>query len=305
GFWLLEREATMMFEGLSKQPPSLVDLCLRTAIDNVRYIGYVGGVDFHLLEQIMQHCTLEQLMHIEDSTQDTDLSPVTNKFWKRFCEKQYAADVEELYLVVEDLKKRKMSFKWRELYEAKLKAVQEDEKEAINKLKQRYKAEDARKQSRQTKLCSKTPPAKKAFWGNGASGYNVSNVKSNIMKKAKLDLLKSQEVKNLTAIKRNTIQKSFSISAPKRNGLSANAPSTSRSSSYGEVKNLTPTKRNTIQKSFSISAPRRTGLSANAPSTSRSSSYGEGNLPPNRINSLHGTAPSASRNAATKRKHVM
>ena len=59
----------MLLERLSKKPPSLVDLCVRLAIDNVRYIGYVGGVDFQLLEKILQHCTLEQLMHIEDSTQ--------------------------------------------------------------------------------------------------------------------------------------------------------------------------------------------------------------------------------------------
>uniref|UniRef100_A0A1J3CUE4 Transcription elongation factor B polypeptide 3 n=1 Tax=Noccaea caerulescens TaxID=107243 RepID=A0A1J3CUE4_NOCCA len=289
-----------LFEGLSKKPLSLVDLCVRTAIDNVRYIGYVGGVDFHLLDQILQHCTLEQLMHIEDSTQDTDIIPVTNKYWKRFCVKQFGRDADALNVIVDE------DFKWRELYEAKLKEVEEDEKLAIDNLKQRYKVEDARKQSRQTKLCSKTPPMKKAFWGNSGSGYNLSNVKSNIMKKAKLDLYRSQEVKNLTAIKRNTIQKSFSISAPKRTGVSANVPSTSRSNYGQKVKNLTPVKRNTIPpKSFSISAPRRTGLSTNVPSTSRSNSNGERNLPPKRVNSLQGPPPSTSRNAATKRKHLM
>ncbi|KAH0933054.1 hypothetical protein HID58_010171 [Brassica napus] len=280
----------MLLERLSKKPPSLVDLCVRLAIDNVRYIGYVGGVDFQLLEKILQHCTLEQLMHIEDSTQDTDLSPVTNELWKRFYEKQYGA--KNLSFVMEKMERSKVSFKWRELYEAKLKVVEEDEKEAVDRLKQRYKNEDARKQSRQTKLCAKTPPMKKPFWGNSGTSYNLSNVKSNIMKKAKLDVLKSQEVKNLTAIKRNTIQKSFS-SPSKRTGLSANLPSTSRSNSCGEqVKNLNAVKRNTTQKPFSISAPKRTGLSSTAPSTSRS---GEGNLPPKRINSFLGTAPSTSR----------
>ncbi|CAF1701062.1 hypothetical protein HID58_052316 [Brassica napus] len=314
--WNLEREADMLLERLSKKPPSLVDLCVRLAIDNVRYIGYVGGVDFQLLEKILQHCTLEQLMHIEDSTQDTDLSPVTNELWKRFYEKQYGA--KNLSFVMEKMERSKVSFKWRELYEAKLKVVEEDEKEAVDRLKQRYKNEDARKQSRQTKLCAKAPPVKKPFWGNSGTSYNLSNVKSNIMKKAKLDVLKSQEVKNLTAIKRNTIQKGFS-SASKRTGLSANLPSTSRSNSCGEqVKNLTAVKRNTTQKPFSISAPKRTGLSSTAPSTSRSgegnlppkrikcllgaapstsrsNSYGEGNLPPKRINSLTGSAPSTSR----------
>ncbi|XP_018473054.1 uncharacterized protein LOC108844317 [Raphanus sativus] len=315
----------MLLERLSKKPPSLVDLCVRLAIDNVRYIGYVGGVDFQLLEKIMQHCTLEQLMHIEDSTQDTDLSPVTNELWKRFYEKQYGA--KNLSFVMEKMERSKVNFKWRELYEAKLKVVEEDEKEAVDRLKQRYKNEDARKQSRQTKLCAKAPPMKKSFWGNSGPSYNLSNVKSNIMKKAKLDVLKSQEVKNLTAIKRNSIQKGFS-SPSKRTGLSANLPSTSRNYSYGEQeKNLSAVKRNTIQKSFSISAPRRiTSLPGTAPSTSRS---GEGNLPPKRNNNLLGTAPSTSRSnfgeaklppkrnslpgvapstsriTATKRKHVM
>ncbi|KAL0711199.1 hypothetical protein Bca4012_018177 [Brassica carinata] len=269
----------MLIERLSKKPPSLVDLCVRLAIDNVRYIGYVGGVDFQLLEKILQHCTLEQLMHIEDSTPDTDLSPVTNELWKRFYEKQYGA--KNLSFVMEKMERSKVNFKWRELYEAKLKVVEEDEKEAVDRLKQRYKNEDARKQSRQTKLCAKTPPMKKPFWGNSGSSYNLSNVKSNIMKKAKLDVLKSQEVKNLTAIKRNTIQKGF------------------RSSYCGEqVNNLTAVKRNTVQKSFSISAPRRiNSLPGTAPSTSRS---GEGNLPPKRINSLVGTAPSTSRSGEVK-----
>ncbi|KAJ0262520.1 hypothetical protein HA466_0054330 [Hirschfeldia incana] len=281
----------MLLERLSKKPPSLVDLCVRLAIDNVRYIGYVGGVDFQLLEKILQHCSLEQLMHIEDSTQDTDLSPVTNELWKRFYEKQYGA--KNLSFVMEKMERSKVNFKWRELYEAKLKVVEEDEKEAVDRLKQRYKNEDARKLSRQTKLCAKAPPVKKPFWGNGGSSYNLSNVKSNIMKKAKLDVLKSQEVKNLNAIKRNTVQKSFS-SPSKRTDLSANLPSTSRSSSCGQqVKNPTAVKRNTIQKSFSISAPRRiNSLHGTAPSTSRSD---EGSLPPKRINSLLGTAPSTSR----------
>lgn len=80
--------------------------------------------------------------------------------------------------------------------QAKLKVVEEDEKEAVDRLKQRYKNEDAStvfllivfflcyghlihhkkrvlnqnllsgKQSRQTKLCAKAPPIKKSFWGN-------------------------------------------------------------------------------------------------------------------------------------------
>lgn len=49
--------------------PSLVDLCVQIAIDNVRYLGDVGETDFHLLERILPHCTLDQLVHIEHCTE--------------------------------------------------------------------------------------------------------------------------------------------------------------------------------------------------------------------------------------------
>jgi len=48
--------------------PTLVDLCVQKVIDNVRYLGNVGCVDQHLLERILPHCTVDQLMHVEKST---------------------------------------------------------------------------------------------------------------------------------------------------------------------------------------------------------------------------------------------
>lgn len=48
--------------------PSLVDLCVRTAIDNLRYLGDVGETDSDLLDRILPHCTLDQLMHVEKCT---------------------------------------------------------------------------------------------------------------------------------------------------------------------------------------------------------------------------------------------
>jgi hypothetical protein len=49
--------------------PSLVDLCIKTAIDNVRYLGDVGETDINLLDRILPHCTVDQLMHIEKSSE--------------------------------------------------------------------------------------------------------------------------------------------------------------------------------------------------------------------------------------------
>lgn len=60
--------------------PSLVDLCVKTAIDNVEYLGDVGVTDSKFLIQILPHCTVDQLKYIEDSTEVRESSPRVNFF---------------------------------------------------------------------------------------------------------------------------------------------------------------------------------------------------------------------------------
>nr|XP_007146388.1 hypothetical protein PHAVU_006G036000g [Phaseolus vulgaris]ESW18382.1 hypothetical protein PHAVU_006G036000g [Phaseolus vulgaris] len=165
--------------------PTLVDLCIQKVIDNVRYLGNVGYFDEYLLERILPHCTVDQLMNVEKSTKGRDLSPVTDKLWKKFFEKQYGTN--STNEVIKRMKEKKVSFKWAQLYEAKGKEMAQAENEALDRIKQLYKKEDARKQSRQVRLCTKvSPSSKRRFWGDNGPGYNVSNFKSNIMKKAKI-----------------------------------------------------------------------------------------------------------------------
>ena len=47
----------------------MVDLCVRTAIDNLRYLGDVGETDLYLLDRILPHCTVDQLMRVEKCTE--------------------------------------------------------------------------------------------------------------------------------------------------------------------------------------------------------------------------------------------
>ncbi|KAD2805986.1 hypothetical protein E3N88_39363 [Mikania micrantha] len=64
---------------LIRRIPTLVDLCVHKAIDNVRYLGDVG-VPFRTVFTTL-YC--RTVMHIEDSTKDQDLSPLTDKLWKK------------------------------------------------------------------------------------------------------------------------------------------------------------------------------------------------------------------------------
>ncbi|GMP67659.1 hypothetical protein CsSME_00027576 [Camellia sinensis var. sinensis] len=201
-----------------RKVPSLVDLCVQAAVDNVRYLGDVGDTDIQLLDRILSHCTVEQLMHVENSTEGRDLSPVTDKLWKRFYELQFGG--KSTNLVIERMKQKKVSFKWKKLYEAKAKDLEEAQQKSFDRIKELYKKEDARKQSRQVQLCTKVPPSsnKRSFYG-GPGSSNISNTKSSIMKKAKLQFLNSHETKNLAAMKRNSVQKSHSISPMRKPGV--------------------------------------------------------------------------------------
>ncbi|XP_024023408.1 uncharacterized protein LOC112092188 [Morus notabilis] len=191
---------------MKRKIPSLVDLCVFTAIDNLRYLGDVGETDLYLLDRILPHCTVDQLMHVEKFSEGRDLSPVTDKLWKKIYEKEFG--VANAKLVVERMEKRNVRHKWIKLYEAKKKEVDAAQNEAFDRIAQRYKEADALKQSRQVRLCTKVPPSsKRSFFGGSGPSYNVSNVKSNIMKKAKIDYLKSNEVKNLAAMKKNALRK--------------------------------------------------------------------------------------------------
>uniref|UniRef100_A0A5B7CDH9 Transcription elongation factor B polypeptide 3 n=1 Tax=Davidia involucrata TaxID=16924 RepID=A0A5B7CDH9_DAVIN len=202
---------------VKRKVPSLVDICVQTAVDNVRYLGDVGETDIYLLERVLPHCTVEQLMHIENSTEGRDLSQVTDKLWKKFYELQFGA--KSTNLVAERMKQKKVTFKWKQLFEAKTKDLEEAQQKSFDRIKELYKKEDARKQSRQVRLCTKVPPSssKRSFYGGGP-GSSFSNSKSSLMKKAKLEFLNSQEMKNLAAMKNNTLQRNHGVSSMRKPG---------------------------------------------------------------------------------------
>lgn len=209
--------------------PSLVDLCVQTAVDNVRYLGDVGETDIHLLERVLPHCSLEQLIHVEKSTEGRDLSQVTDRLWKRFYQIEFGE--KSFNQVIERMKQRKVTFKWKKLYEAKSKEVEETQQRSFERIKELYKKENAKRQSRQVRVCTKVPPSnnKRSFYGSGL-GSSFGNTKSPLMKKAKIEFVNSQEVKNLAAMRNNAVQRNHSQGASiKKPGGFSSMVSSSRS----------------------------------------------------------------------------
>ncbi|KAL8151127.1 hypothetical protein V2J09_020935 [Rumex salicifolius] len=169
---------------LPAKSPSLVDLCVQTAIDNIQYLGNVGEVETHLLDRILPHCTIEQLMHIENETEGRDLCQATDKLWKKFYEAifgtQHTSDV------VEKMKLCKRKFLWRQLYQAKLMVQREPKKPFLERLMQLHKKEDERRQ--QLRICVRAPTTARKRCVN-AAGSNLPNAESKIMKKPKEECL--------------------------------------------------------------------------------------------------------------------
>ncbi|KAL6538259.1 hypothetical protein OROGR_012247 [Orobanche gracilis] len=214
--------------------PSLVDLCIQMAIDNVRHLGDVGETDYHLLDRILSHCTLDQLMHIENRTEGRDLSPVTDKLWKKFYNLQFGVD--STNIAIERMRKRKVTYKWRQLYENYLQQAKVEEREeatqnSLERIKLRYQEEDARKRSRQLQLCSKVPPSsKKRSPCGGVASSIIYNTKSSLMKKAKLEFINSREMKNIAAMKNKVVPKNQSVSSTGKPHVTFGLASSSSSS---------------------------------------------------------------------------
>ncbi|XP_068638905.1 uncharacterized protein [Aristolochia californica] len=193
-----------MVQAEEKKAPSLLQLCIQTAIDNIRYLGDVGETDIHLLKEILPHCTADQLMQIEKSSQGRDLSFVTDSLWKKFYQQHLGEESQNL--VLKRMKQKQVVFKWRQLYEAKLKERDEAQQRSVERLRKLYAEEGVKKQSRQIQICSKVPPSnKRGFWG-GSGPTGGCSTKGNLMKKARTEFLKSHEVKVHQSMRRKTFQ---------------------------------------------------------------------------------------------------
>ncbi|TVU42974.1 hypothetical protein EJB05_09401 [Eragrostis curvula] len=189
-----------------RKPLSLVELCLRTVIDNLRYVGSVDGVEMELLKRILPHCTLEQLTRIESRTQ-MDLSPITDPLWKRFYQRQFGED--HTNGVIMKMKARPdKHYKWKDLFRVKNEKQQEMEDMMVERFTKKFQAEKAEKQSKQIKLCTKVPPSSKRsfFGGSGPSNLSNSNYKSSILKKARIEV--NSHARLHAAIQKNSFARS-------------------------------------------------------------------------------------------------
>jgi elongin-A len=186
----------------------LLELCIRSAIDNLQYLGDVGETDIQLLKIILPHCNAEQLNHIETSTKDRDLSPVTDELWRKCYGRQFGNDA--VTMVKERMAKRNAKFKWRQLYQAKVREQEDLQKEGVKRLKDLYKEQNSQKESRKCRPIDLKPPESKRIRRTGVAGgargsASVSRTpaKGRLMQKSRIDFAKSSAASRDATMARN------------------------------------------------------------------------------------------------------
>ena len=183
----------------------LIDTLTKAAhVGDKRPLDIFATCDLSILQHALSHCTVDQLMYVENCSKSKgkDLSLITDNLWKNFYQREFG--VQKTNALVERMRLKKVSFKWMELYQAKLKQMGEVENKAIDRIKRLYKKENERKQSRQVKVLETIPQTTKK------RGFDeVSNLKKgNLMKKARKEFLNCREVKDLAALNRiNALQR--------------------------------------------------------------------------------------------------
>uniref|UniRef100_A0A0E0QEV1 Elongin-A n=2 Tax=Oryza TaxID=4527 RepID=A0A0E0QEV1_ORYRU len=125
-----------------RKPISLLELCIRTTMDNLRYVDNVDGVEMDLLQRILPHCKMEDLTRIENNT-EMDLTPVTDKLWKLFYTRQFGE--ENANQVVKRMSMSGARYKWKDLFDAKTKKQKEYEEKMGQRLAKKYEAAKAGK----------------------------------------------------------------------------------------------------------------------------------------------------------------
>ncbi|KAJ8248092.1 hypothetical protein GJAV_G00238220 [Gymnothorax javanicus] len=114
---------------------SLYQQCIRTLQNNIDSLYEIGGVPFEILEPVLERCTPEQLVRIEEC------NPVyigdTNHLWERHCQRDFRNGCLEEYE------------SWREMY---LRLSQERERKLKKLTKSIVSAYSGKPKGRQVKL---------------------------------------------------------------------------------------------------------------------------------------------------------
>ncbi|KPP61939.1 hypothetical protein Z043_119915 [Scleropages formosus] len=114
---------------------TLYQQCIRTLQNNIDLLHEIGGVPFEILEPVLERCTPEQLLRIEDC--NPAYIGLTDHLWERHCQRDFRNEKLEEYE------------SWREMY---LRLFEERERKLRRLTKSIVSAHSGKPKGRQVKL---------------------------------------------------------------------------------------------------------------------------------------------------------
>ncbi|KAJ3773589.1 RNA polymerase II transcription factor SIII subunit A-domain-containing protein [Lentinula raphanica] len=156
---------------------TLVQLCQRVAANHIESISSVGELSFTLVKPVLERCSAEQLLRIEDA------SPHLKKLWRSLCRRTYPAMLERY-----DAETHAEPDSWRTqffvLREAEAKRLEEV---GLRIRSQRLEA-DERKKEREVKFTDRLPPPKRQ-----RTGWNMPTQPKTLFQKTRSEASKLQK----------------------------------------------------------------------------------------------------------------
>eukprot|EP00271_Cylindrocystis_brebissonii_P011070 TRINITY_DN2777_c2_g4_i1.p1 TRINITY_DN2777_c2_g4~~TRINITY_DN2777_c2_g4_i1.p1 ORF type:complete len:351 (-),score=63.88 TRINITY_DN2777_c2_g4_i1:196-1248(-) len=135
--------------------PTLSSLCLDILLANLDALGDVGDTDWDTLEILLRRCNMQYVRRIEDANPSRDLSRVTEELWRGFYSSSYGRPSMEAVLA--RMKRRNVTCKWRDLFDAKGREVEEKRERGLERLREKSKALKDERASRQVQVVDVVP----------------------------------------------------------------------------------------------------------------------------------------------------
>ncbi|KAJ3801477.1 RNA polymerase II transcription factor SIII subunit A-domain-containing protein [Lentinula aff. detonsa] len=160
---------------------SLVQLCQRVAGNHIESISSVGELPFTLVQPILERCSAEQLLRLEDAS--PHLKGDTEELWRTLCRRTYSAMMERLEDGTDAVPDS-----WRTHFYILREAEARRLEEVGSRIRSQRLEADERKKEREVKFTERLPPPKRQ-----RTGWNMPTQPRTLFQKTRSEASRLQK----------------------------------------------------------------------------------------------------------------
>ncbi|KAE9409437.1 hypothetical protein BT96DRAFT_872059 [Gymnopus androsaceus JB14] len=167
--------------GSNRRVQSLLQICQRVAGNNIESISSLGELPFSLVSPILERCSPEQLLRMEDAS--THLKKDTEELWRSLCARTYPTMMERHEDTIETVPDS-----WRSHFFVLRKAEAKRLEEVGSRIRSQRREAEERKKEREVKFTDRMPPQKRS-----RGGWNMPAQPKSLFQKTRSEASKMQK----------------------------------------------------------------------------------------------------------------